>query len=217
MKQFLCIKQSALFKKSLIVLTFLNLAFGEFKMIDLENGDLIFVGAENSAFSEAISSATKKDEANFTHTAIVEKDQEGVFIIEASADKGGVVRTSLKEFLAYNKDRKMQVMRLKDRTKLDMNAIINRAKTYLGWGYDWNFLPNNSKIYCTELVWEAYLDKDGKRIFKANPMNFYGEDGKLPDFFKELFEEKLKVAVPQGVLGTNPNDLSKSKALYIVE
>ena len=111
----------------------------------------------------------------------------------------------------------MALMRLKNRSKLDINAIIARAKGYLGQPYDYNFLPDNGKMYCTELVWEAFLDENGKRIFEAKPMNFYAADGSLPAYFKELFEEKLKVAVPQGVLGTNPNDMSKSKALFRVK
>ena len=204
-------------KKIMLLSLFLALSWGEIRLKDLQNGDLIFVGAENSAFSEAISSATKKDEANFTHTGIVELSKQGAFVIEASADRGGVVRTEWQAFLKDAKGRKIALMRLKNRSKLDINAIITRAKGYLGQPYDYNFLPNNDKMYCTELVWEAFLDENGKRIFEAKPMNFYAADGSLPAYFKELFEEKLKVAVPQGVLGTNPNDMSKSKVLFRVK
>lgn len=203
-------------KKYLFFPLLLAFSWGEVSVKDLKNGDLIFVGAENSAFSEAISNATKKDSANFTHTAIVEVSKDGIFVIEASSDKNGVVRTAWQDFQKENKKRHIELMRLKDSSNVDMNATITRAKSFLGQAYDFYFYPNNSKMYCTELVWEAYLDNKGKRIFEAKPMNFYAADGSLPVYFKELFE-KLGVAVPQGVLGTNPNDMSKSKALYRVK
>ena len=204
-------------RKFVILSLFLSIFWGEIRLQDLQNGDLIFVGAENSAFSEAISNATKKDSANFTHTAIVEVEPQGVFIIEASADKGGVVRTAWQDFAKHNENRLLVLMRLKNAHQIDISAAIKRAKGYLGQPYDFYFYPNNGKMYCTELVWEAFLDGRGMRIFEAKPMNFYAADGTLPPYFKELFEQRLKVSVPQGILGTNPNDMSKSKALLRIK
>lgn len=39
-------------------------------------------------------------------------------------------------------------------------------------------------------------------------MNFLDENGVMPEFWTRLFE-KLGVAVPQGVPGTNPNDMAR--------
>ena len=62
---------------------------------------------------------------------------------------------------------------------------------------------------------EAFIDSEGKHIFETVPMNFKGPDGKIPDFWIELFS-RLSQEVPQGKPGTNPNDLSKSQWLTTV-
>lgn len=203
-------------KKILILSLFLSLSLAYKPLSKMQNADLIFVGAENSAFSEAIVSATKKEGANFTHVGIVELYQNEIFIIEAHSQKG-VIRTALKDFLKENNNRSIQVMRLNKQTpNFDANAIIARAKSFLGQGYDWYFYPNNDKMYCSELVYEAYLDKNGQKIFEAKAMNFYADDGTLPEFWQKHFE-KLGVKVPQNILGTNPNDMSKSIYLDFVK
>lgn len=43
-------------------------------------------------------------------------------------------------------------------------------------------------------------------------MNFLDSEGNLPEYWKELFE-KLQMDVPQGLPGTNPEDLSRSTTL----
>ncbi|MCH5325636.1 MAG: hypothetical protein J1E29_00345, partial [Duncaniella sp.] len=77
------------------------------------------------------------------------------------------------------------------------------------------FLPDNDKMYCSELVYESYLTESGAHIFEAAPMNFRAADGSMPQFWLELYAE-LGVPVPEGIPGTNPNDLSKSPLLKIV-
>lgn len=202
-------------KKAIFVLLGACLCWGEVLVKDLKNADLVFVGAENSAFSQAIKSATAKGGTDYTHMGIVEVAKNGVFIIEASS-ANGVVRTAWAEFAKANEGRAMNVMRLKKGVKFNAKAIIARAKGFLGQAYDWNFLPDNDKMYCSELVYEAYVDEKGERIFEAKPMNFYDENGKLPEFWVENFK-KLGAKVPQGVLGTNPNDMSKSAKIELVK
>lgn len=186
-----------------------------FSTKDLQNADLVFVGAENSAFSQAIKSATAKGGTDYTHIGIVEVAQDGAFVIEATSEKG-VVRTAWAEFVRTNEGRAMNLMRLKKSVKFNASAVITRAKGFLGQPYDWAFLPNNDKMYCSELVWETFVGENGERIFKANPMNFYDEKGNLPEFWVQNFK-KLGISVPQGVLGTNPNDMSKSPQIELLK
>ena len=78
--------------------------------------------------------------------------------------------------------------------------------------YDYSFRPDNGKFYCSELVWECYRTSDGSPIFTAHPMNFRAEDGTLPQFWTELFARRGE-SVPEGVPGTNPNDMSQERTL----
>lgn len=199
--------------KLLLFLACVGVALSAESSIDLKlkSGDLVFVLSADSAFDKAIVDATKQVAKNYTHVGIIEVSNKGIFVIEAHPSKN-VVITPWREFITENKV--YDIMRLKE--PRDFRAILNRAKSFIGQPYDWYFLPNNGRMYCSELVWEAYIDKNGKHIFSANPMNFYDEKGNLPTYFKDLFA-KLKAQVPQGVLGTNPNDMSKSSALVVIK
>ena len=92
------------------------------------------------------------------------------------------------------------------------SQALARAESHLGEAYDWSFLPDNGKMYCSELVYESYRLKDGRALFSARPMNFRDAEGNLPDFWDTLFQE-LGEDIPEGLPGTNPNDLSKESSL----
>ena len=70
-------------------------------------------------------------------------------------------------------------------------------------------------MYCSELIREAFRRPDGSPLFETAPMNFLASDGSVPSYWKQLFES-LGMEVPQGVAGTNPQDLSISPLLVEV-
>ena len=71
---------------------------------------------------------------------------------------------------------------------------------------------DNGQLYCSELVWESYLAPDGSRLFPARPMNFRAADGTMPQFWVDLFA-KLGEEIPEGIPGTNPNDMAHDPQL----
>ena len=82
----------------------------------------------------------------------------------------------------------------------------------VGRGYDLSFLPDNEEQYCSELVWNSYLKHDGGHIFTAAPMNFKSADGSYPEYWVWLFS-RIGMPIPQGVEGTNPNDMARTPIL----
>lgn len=167
-----------------------------------QTGDLIFFTGGSSSMDDAISSSTGD---GFVHVAIVEVDSEGTaWLIDATPQKG-VSREKLLE-----EKGNMVLKRLKDST--GVAASVQRAKGLIGSPYDFAFLPDNDAYYCSELVYECFLRPDGSHIFSCQPMNFLDSEGNLPEYWKELFE-KLQMDVPQGIPGTNPEDLSRSTTL----
>ena len=191
----------------------------------LETGDLIFVGyaadssAKEGSMDEAIVSATGNLEAggaavNMVHVAIVEVDSIGVWIIDATRSRG-VDRYPLDTFLLNNSGRRgnvvFSVMRMKDNSLGD--EWIARAKAFIGEPYDNLFLPDNGAMYCSELVRESFRSASGEYLLEDKPMNFKGPDGDFPKFWIELFKDS-GMAIPQGVRGTNPQDMSLSPQLY---
>ncbi|STQ86448.1 hypothetical protein LS73_004635 [Helicobacter muridarum] len=188
-------------------------AYTTARELNLQHGDLIFVKTSESDFDKAISQATQKDGVSYTHVGIFDMYTDSVLEAEP---KLGVVRTKLQKFLEENPH--FDIMRLNPKIakKVDIKASIKRAEKYLGEPYDFTYTPNNGAMYCSELIYEAFLDINGKHVFKANPMNFYAPDGNLPKYWEELFA-KLNKPVPQGELGTNPNDLARDEMLIQVK
>lgn len=206
---------------SLIVL--MSLAGCHHRPVDvkeiLRNGDLLFVSSRSfEGMDGAISSATGNDEGlSFVHVAMAEVDGDSLWIIEATP-KRGVERHSFDIFLqeSMNKDGEVppiRVMRLEDGETAD--RAVRKAKELCGCSYDLTFLPDNDSYYCSELVYEAFKEKDGSPVFEASPMNFKSADGTFPDYWTDLFN-KLEMPVPQGVPGTNPQDMSASPLLHTV-
>lgn len=166
--------------------------------------------------TDAITVSTEREgHLAFSHVAIAVRFARGDSVLEATS-KYGVRMVSLAEFLAGSARIKdapgVVVMRLRDTTGRAA-AAVRKARHYLGQPYDYSYLPDNGKFYCSELVWESYRDVDSNtRLFTARPMNFRASDGTLPAFWQDLFA-KQGIPVPEGVPGTNPNDLSKEACL----
>ena len=149
--------------------------------------------------------AIRESTGNYTHVAIVERDADRLWIIEASTAYG--VRRILKSNWRWGG---YDVYR--PNIPFDAAAVIARAKSFVGQHYDNAFLPDNGELYCSELVYEAYLDSNGNHLFESKPMNFRDQRGRMPRYWKKHFR-RLGIPVPEGVPGTNPTDLSKSPLL----
>lgn len=229
-----------IFTKSREIVPFLIITFGigvsslgSINAASLKTCDLIFELDGGSDFSQAITDATTRgDSLNFVHVGIIEVGEEGVNVIEASP-KYGVRVVSLNDFMTpeqlicdslssnIGEDEIMPGKSSKYRFKrlnMDFPAdkVIDRAKSFVGQPYDWWYLPDNGKMYCSELVYESFLTEEGERIFESHPMNFQSDDGTFPEFWVRLFEE-LGDEIPQGKEGTNPNDLWRDSRLIEIE
>lgn len=207
----------------------------------LQKGDLIFQMEGNSDFSNAINEATSKsDSIRFVHVGIIDINEDCVNVIEADPE-AGVRIISLKEFLENSpqinpssisrRNNISPLLSQDDRNsplpfvpgvvvkrlniEFDKENAVNNAKKFIGQEYDWWYLPDNGKMYCSELVYESYLNSNGDKIFKAQPMNFLDANGNLPQFWRDLFHD-LGQEVPQGVAGTNPNDMASDPRLVTI-
>ena len=179
----------------------------------LQSGDLLFQVGKNSQMSEAITAATGDPTTrNYTPVGIAITAEGADSVLEATT--GGVKMTALPDFLdraARQKGHPIVVaMRLRD--TCGTAAAIQRARKRLGCPYDYSFRPDNGKYYCSELIWESFLDANGNPIFQAQPMRFRSEDGSMPQFWIDLFE-KSGESIPEGVPGTNPNDMARAPQL----
>lgn len=182
-------------------------------------GDLLFQCTKSEQMSDAIVAATQRGtDVTFTHVGIVEAAMEGVFVIEATDTS--VRRTPLADFLARSARRGGEpiaaVGRLRGADEATRDRILQRAHARLGLPYDNEFLPDNGKLYCSELVWECCVAADEQtHLLDSYPMTFRAADGQLPAYWAEHFAA-LGMPVPEGVAGTNPNDMAHDPAVEIV-
>ena len=183
----------------------------------LRTGDLLFVayppGVVGDGMDQAISVSTGDGKMDFVHAAIVEVEDGEPYVIDATI-RYGVHRhhldTLVKQFTMPDGTAPVLVFkRLKDDSGAE--AFVSRAKEFIGEEYDSCFLPDNGKHYCTELIYDSYI-RDGKRIFSSAPMNWKGPDGEYPKYWVDLFAY-IGQPIPQGVEGTNPQDMSGDAAL----
>jgi len=190
----------------------------------LQTGDLVFMGIpQDYSISEesmdgAISAATGDGGLNLIHVAIIEMADDGPYIIDATLKYGTdrhPLDSTIRQFTLKGGAQPVYIVkRLKD-NKL-AKEWIEKAKSFCGQPYDMRFLPDNGAMYCSELVRESFLGAEGEYLFDEKPMNWKNEKGEIPVYWTQLFA-LLGMDVPQGVPGTNPQDMSKSPLLETVD
>ena len=190
----------------------------------LQTGDLVFMGIpQDYSISEesmdgAISAATGDGGLNLIHVAIIEMADDGPYIIDATLKYGTdrhPLDSTIRQFTLKGGEQPVYIVkRLKD-NKL-AKEWIEKAKSFCGQPYDMRFLPDNGAMYCSELVRESFLGTEGEYLFDEKPMNWKNEKGEIPVYWTQLFA-LLGMDVPQGVPGTNPQDMSKSPLLETVD
>lgn len=185
------------------------------KDFECRSGDLLFQVNESNSFTDAITSTTgNRRKYSFSHVAVISVEDGQESVIEA-LPRLGVRRTSLHDFLnssAHNASGKplVVVYRLKKHVHAVNPSAV--AEKYIGLPYDTTFMPGNCALYCSELVYESYLNQHGRPVFTAKPMSFKDSTGQISPLWINYFKKTGK-PVPEGMPGTNPNDLSKEKII----
>lgn len=185
-----------------------------------QDGDLLFQDLDGGPLCEAIEAVTQgRDGANFSHVGIVAWDGRQCTVIEAGSR--GVRITPLEKFLARSADAhgrpKVIVGRLCLTYRKAIGPALAAARGLVGRPYDDEFRLGNGKYYCSELVYETYLDPDsGQRLFDVAPMTFCLPHSRqtLPTW-REYFARR-EMPVPEGQPGCNPGGLSRSEKIEIV-
>ncbi|MBQ8047526.1 MAG: hypothetical protein IJ196_06355 [Prevotella sp.] len=165
----------------------------------LQKGDLLFhVADEDNAITDVTPGM-------IDHVAIVlSKDS----VIEAVPK--GVVTTAI-DFLRKQKGYYLWA-RVED---IDAEKSVGNACRYLGRAYDSLYLPDNSEIYCSELVQLSFVDKRGNMVFKPIPMSFHDASGEITPYWIDFYTNH-NMKVPEGKPGTNPGELSRLSNVSII-
>ena len=183
---------------------------------ELKEGDLLFQDLDSSPLCDAIELVTPGyNEADFSHIGLVVSVNDTLKVLEAIPPK--VMLTNLDDFLnrSFDKDGNPKVIvgRLKDKYLHSIEEAVSYSKSKLNIKYDEVFLINNNSYYCSELIYEAFLDDS---IFELKPMTFLHPKTKdtlkvWKDYYKEI-----EVEIPQNKMGINPGIMSLSNKIKII-
>jgi hypothetical protein len=134
----------------------------------LANGDLVFQ-TDRSKQMLAILFATG---SLYTHVGLIEIDPSGQpFVLEAA---GKVRRIAFQDWLRRGYGRRVTIKRLPGLTTATGALIVAKAETYIGTPYDIFFRFGTDQLYCSELVYDAYLQAghvDLGRVQRVSDLN----------------------------------------------
>ena len=186
------------------------------KNFKLQEGDLLFQDLDSSPLCDAIELVTPGyNGANFSHIGLVVLDNDTLKVLEAIHPK--VMITNLDDFINRSFDKngnpKVIVGRLKKEFTNSISNAVSYSKSKLEITYDEVFLINNETYYCSELIYEAFLNDS---IFELKPMTFLHPKTKdTLKVWKEYYSD-LNTNIPEGNPGINPGIMSLSNKIEMV-
>ena len=169
---------------------------------DVREGDVIFQ-TSLSQQSPLIKMGTR---STITHCGVVVMKDGKPYVLETQKT---LVITPLKKFIARGKDGKYWHKRSKlDNIKIEYNG-------YLGKSYDLAFKFDNGKFYCSELIYDVYLNQLGVELCNPKKIDDYLILGthRIPKIKRAM--EKRGITMEQYAVA--PIDLFNSKELKFVK
>ena len=182
--------------------------------VQLKTGDILFQSMNCGPLCEAINEVTEGYRGkDFSHLGIVYIKNDSIFVIEASGEE--VKITPYETFKTYTTE-EMFVGRLKRKYRKYISQAVSFALLQVGIPYDEEYLYNNGKYYCSELIYDAFLFAYKKPLFEMYPMTF--KSPKNNNYFEVWVDyyRKLKMEIPEGKLGCNPGGISTSNKLKMI-
>ncbi|MEQ7421193.1 YiiX/YebB-like N1pC/P60 family cysteine hydrolase [Xanthomonas campestris pv. campestris] len=177
----------------------------------LHDGDLLFVTAARTGLSGAIDDATATQGApSFDHVGLVAHD--GRTRVVLHADEEGSRQQPLADFIqqARAKQRQIFVYRLNAAQRAAIPDAIAQARRMLGKPYNLTYVQDDNSYYCSDFIQRAFR---AHQVFALQPMNFKNpQSGQMSAYWTEFYRSK-GMDVPQGLPGTNPNDMARAPAL----
>ncbi|WP_111706911.1 YiiX/YebB-like N1pC/P60 family cysteine hydrolase [Lutibacter citreus] len=199
-----------------LCLLLISCSLNKFK---LKEGDILFQDLDKENIDDAIKKVTETGlKFNFTHVAIVVKDNNKLKVLEAISS--GVQLSSISTFLDRNLENgkpKVVVGRLKKVFKPLIKPAIEYGKTLVGLPYDKIYIIGDDNYYCSELLYVMFHKINSTtNPFQLEPMTF--KDPKTNETLKFWinYYTELNHSIPEGEPGLNPNGMSKSPNINLV-
>ena len=181
----------------------------------LQKGDLLFINIQCGGMCDAINAVTSGyKNLDFNHMGIVTTTNNKDFYVYEAIGKA-VVKTPVETFLSYTK-KPVYKAKLKKRYTALIPAVLDFCERQLGVPYDNDFLYDNGKYYCSELVYDAFKAANHNQpFFQLFPMTYKepGSDHFFPVWIEHFSQRGIEI--PEGKPGCNPGGMSLDKKIRI--
>lgn len=180
----------------------------------LQEGDIILQRIPCGNLCDAIVETTPCKTFAYNHCGIVHYEKGKPFVIEAMGEQ--VQQTPLDSFAKREQTPTYHIARLKAPYKRYIQQAVKAAQAYIGTPYDDAFLPGDSALYCSELVWAAFKDGNRHPIFALQPMTFISPRTHTTYPAWEAYYTDLGIAIPEGEPGINPCAIANAEVVELL-
>lgn len=135
--------------------------------LSLQTGDIVFqqISGELGRLVQGVT------ESELDHCGIIAVNPDGsIDVIEAITR---VQRTPIEEWVNRGQKRRILVLRPTEELSRKAELVISSAETFLGRPYDILFKMDDESLYCSELVWKAYLRGTGVMLQTPEALTDY--------------------------------------------
>jgi Orthopoxvirus protein of unknown function (DUF830). len=182
----------------------------------VKEGDIVFQHLNGGELGRAIDKVTYGYRGkDYNHCGMVVRVGDSLKVVEAIGKN--VHLSTIKEFQGRCAKNDLLIGRLQPKYSSLITKAEKAALAYQGVPYDDYFEMDNGRLYCSELIYEAFkMANNGKPFFVLKPMTFKDPDtGRLFPSWVEYYKN-LNFPIPQGKPGINPGLLSRSSKLIII-
>jgi hypothetical protein len=120
-----------------------------------QEGDLLF---QSLPMNPVVQTTEGASQSPYSHCGIVVKKNNKWFVLEAI---GPVKETPLSDWVAQGREYHFDAFRLHDQHAKHIPDFIAAAYTYEGHPYDIRYRLDDEKIYCSEIIYKAFLTASG--------------------------------------------------------
>ena len=153
------------------------------KASELKEGDIVFQISKSSQ-SKYIMQAT---DSPWSHCGVIIEKEDGPYVLEAIST---VSLTPYRQWAERGKGKRVKTKRYTDK------PLKIKYSKYLGKSYDTAFKFNNSKWYCSELVYDIYKQQLGVELCKPRRVSDYDLSGLDKILSKRGISKKQLVIAP---------------------
>ena len=212
-------------KRLIFFAVYLSLVFvtnaQDWRSFKFETGDLLFQDLDCGDLCDAIESVTPAvNNHHLSHVGLAYVTGEIVWVIEAMGED--VHLTTIKSFMERQTDALGQPKVIVGRVSDEYSNLAGRAVGFAleqkGKPYDDEFIYDNGKYYCSELIYDAFkAAHNNKPIFEMMPMTFKDpKTNKTLPVWEEYFKN-LGRKIPEEKKGISPGLLANDDNVEIVK